>query len=62
MDNQTDSGQIIPATLQQEINKEYPFTQEGGALKNITHKFKYPLNYDILIEVSDDGQNTASAT
>ena len=54
-------GQNIPASLQSQISKDYPFTDEGSSLKNITHAFKYPLNYDITVEVKDDANNSAKA-
>ncbi|MBI5754112.1 PKD domain-containing protein, partial [Candidatus Peregrinibacteria bacterium] len=55
------AGQVIPAALQNDISKDYPFTDEGGSLKSITHAFKYPLNYDITLEVKDDANNNAQA-
>lgn len=58
---QPSANQIIPATLQSKIGQEYPYTQEGGNLKTLTHSFKYSLNYDITIEVRDDAKNTATA-
>lgn len=58
---QPGAGQPIPAALQNKISQEYPYTEEGGNLKTLTHIFKYPLNYDINLEVRDDAKNTATA-
>ena len=55
------AGQAIPQSLQDQISKDYPFTDEGAALKTLTHAFKYPLNYDITVEVKDDANNSAKA-
>lgn len=55
------AGQLIPQSLQDQISKDYPFSDEGASLKTITHAFKYPLNYDITVDVKDDGKNNAKA-
>ncbi|MCX6734847.1 MAG: PKD domain-containing protein [Candidatus Peregrinibacteria bacterium] len=55
------AGQPIPQSLQDQISKDYPFADEGAALRTVTHAFKYPLNYDITVEVKDDANNTAKA-
>ncbi|MEK7673461.1 MAG: PKD domain-containing protein [Patescibacteria group bacterium] len=59
------AGQIIPASIKDDFDKIYPFTDSGNSLKSITHEFKYPLKYDISLKVTatgPSGQNTDEFT
>ncbi len=58
----TPVAQSVPQSLQGQIAKDYPFTEEGATMRTITHAFKYPINYDIKVEVKDDANNNASET
>jgi PKD repeat protein len=49
----------IPADILEEINNDYPLIEEGANLEEYTHSFKYPIDYDIELVVTD-GTNTAS--
>lgn len=50
-------NQNIPADIQAEISKTYPINQSGSNLKTFTHEFKFPIKYNIKVEVTDDGGN-----
>lgn len=47
-------GQPELATLPEPIN---PVTESGRSLKVFTNEFKYPINYDISVTVTDDASN-----
>lgn len=51
------AGQNIPAEVQQELDLIYPLEDSGGNLKILKHEFKYPINYDITVKVTDDARN-----
>jgi len=49
-------------TLPADIAEFYPFEQSGSSISKLTHQFKYPLDYDITLIVTDDKGNVASDT
>ncbi len=57
-------NQAIPQVIAAEIQDTYPFEKSGGSLKTLTHEFKYPIEYDVEVQVTDDSDpaNTDAAT
>lgn len=49
-------------TLPSDIADFYPFEQSGSAISKLTHEFKYPLDYDVTLIITDDKGNIASDT
>ncbi|MBL4694559.1 PKD domain-containing protein [Candidatus Gracilibacteria bacterium] len=50
-----------PVAIKDELEKIYPF-EKSGSSKNITHKFKYPLSYNISLTVTDNNNNNDTFT
>ncbi|MBI2634453.1 PKD domain-containing protein [Candidatus Peregrinibacteria bacterium] len=50
-------GQNIPFNIRAEVEKAYPLEESGSSISAFPHTFKYPLNYDITLHVTDDAKN-----
>ncbi|MBI4232287.1 PKD domain-containing protein, partial [Candidatus Peregrinibacteria bacterium] len=57
---------FIDQEILEKIDQIYPpgegYKESGSNLKTITHEFKYGLNYDVTVKISDESQETDSAT
>ncbi len=53
--------QKAPPEVQAKIAKDYPFKASGANLRTLTHQFKYQLDYDIQVIVSDGSSEDKTA-